>query len=143
MSITVLEDNLDQIYSEYHDFFEECKLVRQERSARGHVVSDDDYFMKSLRRKRGGPNLSHIQLKSKEGNTMKITVSTSGWFELLSSSADTRFYETFESLMIATSPGFQQDYSDAISSKLERLQSNISHHGTTSLEDKESDNIFS
>lgn len=123
MSLIVLEDNLHQIYLEYHTFFEECKLVKQESSVQVPAVSGDDYFMKSLRRKRGGPsNLSHIQLKSKEGNIMKISVSTSGWFELSSSNTDTKFYDTFESLMIATSKGFQQDYSDAISSKLERLQ---------------------
>lgn len=123
MSLVVLEDNLDQIYLEYHTFFEECKLVKQERSVQVTGVSGDDYFMKSLRRKRDGPsNLSHIQLKSKEGNTMKVSVSTSGWFDLSSGNVDTKFYDTFESLMIATSNGFQQDYSDAISSKLERLQ---------------------
>ncbi|CUM53449.1 uncharacterized protein AC631_00499 [Debaryomyces fabryi] len=124
-------NELSVLYNEYKDYFLVCelKLNLPSLASNSTTITGDDYYSKSASR-RGKRNIeSHIHLKTKEGETIRVSVDTSGWYETPEEDAleIVKHYETFESLMMQRSRSFQNMFGNTLSDRLHNLISEKMH----------------
>lgn len=123
-------NELSVLYNEYKDYFLVCELTLNLSSPDAKTaITGDNYYAKSASR-RGKRNIeSHIHVKTKEGVIIRVSVDSSGWYEIPED--DTleivKHYETFESLMMQRSRSFQNMFGNTLSDRLHNLISEKMH----------------
>ncbi|CAG89807.2 DEHA2F24310p [Debaryomyces hansenii CBS767] len=124
-------NELTVLYNEYKEYFSLCELKLNSSSPNTNTtpITGDDYYAK-LASGRGKKNIeSHIHLKTIEGVTIRVSVETSGWYEIPEDDTSELFkhYETFESLMMQRSRSFQNMFGNTLSNRLHNLISEKMH----------------
>lgn len=124
-------NELTVLYNEYKEYFQLCELKLNLSSPNTNTtpITGDDYYAK-LASGRGKKNIeSHIHLKTIEGVTIRVSVETSGWYEIPEDDTSELFkhYETFESLMMQRSRSFQNMFGNTLSNRLHNLISKKMH----------------
>lgn len=108
------DNELRLIFEEYKEFFNPHWHLKI--SSADSLINNlnDDILNKSLKKYQ-----SHIVVTTKENNPLRISVDNQGWFCI---GTNNESFETFEMLMMNTSPLFQRQFGDKLSEKLNQIQ---------------------
>lgn len=116
---------LTSLYNEYKDYFTSCELKLHPIASdvKTTPIEGNDYYARITRKRRQDKgSASYINLKTIEGAEIRVSVDASGWFEIPNDENEMiTHYETFESLMMQRSKGFQDKFGTALSNRLNTL----------------------
>lgn len=105
MEPEVRNNELQLIHKEYTPFFESIDL----KLANNLLASLNDGIY--------GNKTSHLRVQTGEGDIKRITVDLNGWSII----GNPKAYETFEMLMMDTSPSFRDLFGNKLAQKLHQL----------------------
>ncbi|KAK6456824.1 uncharacterized protein RJT20DRAFT_34796 [Scheffersomyces xylosifermentans] len=102
------KEELRTILNEYGSFFQSCHL-----NAPGTPSGDVEDS--------NGSNQYYLDIKTNEGNRLKVSVNATGWYQLSDYLHRSRHRETFEGLMMVLNPSFQVTFNNELTNKLNAL----------------------